>query len=510
MAVSHPHGEYIWDIYDNLPVSNLFQQHVKINGYYTKFQAYVITCKNDRTNQLKDRQCEKCGATYRQCNPRSKDRRCYKWCLLGNQCESHDDTKPTTPFSKCRMKGCGGHSIEVCRTLKESTARTYWGVLTPIINAHPLFNEWAVHDLISKNMVGFIKRCQKFYGTVKNAHDINNPSQKRENMIKPSLTRFIEWLRKETGYDRIDEDRTDVETTHCSNCRCGHPECYRLGKYSCHKKMTHVKIVDGDIKIYKQEVCKYGAFRCSCCQQYYAICQYRHWLTRNEGYSMRGCVCNNCSVKSTLSRKSYHKPNVQEKVRYLELQPSPKAGPSDLDKKVIQSTEFIELQRLYIDKQIGEEEYNKRKKLLEAPLRTKEDVKQFEKDQKEQEIQAAKKIHELAEKGIIYEPFLSIHQTWSKMRKDIPKLKRKYCNIVNIGRLKASIQKTVDVLNDVNGSSDRNKEKCNKITKTIVSHNWECDKQLVNVDLDGDYRGGSIAVKMKKRRVSNLLGGLIP
>jgi len=398
---------------------------------------------------------------------------------------------------------------EVSRTLKKSTAKTYWGVLAPIISAHPLFNEWVIEDLISKNMVGFIKRCQKFYGTVKNAHDINNPSQKRENMIKPSLTRFIEWLRKEVGYDRISEDRTDVETTHCSNCRCGHPECFQLGKYSCHKKITRVKIIDGDIKIYHQEVCKHGAFRCSCCQQYYAVCQYRHWLTRNEGYSMRSCMCNHCEVKKTLSRKAYHKPNVQEQVRYLELQPSPKAGASDVEKKVIQSKEFIELHSLYMNKQIDREEYKKRKKLLHAPMQTKENEKKFEKDQKEQEIEAAKKIHALAKQGVIYEPYLTIHQTWTKMKKDIPKLKRKYSNIVDIGKLKACIQNTVNVLNDVNGSSEKNKEECKRVTKTIVSHNWGCDKKLVDVDLDGDYQGQAVAVRLKKRRVVKLLDGLV-
>ena len=70
-----PQVQDIWDISLDLPVYELFQ-HANFktdnNGYYKQFEQYVITCKNDRTNQIKDKRCTVCNVVYRQWNPRSK------------------------------------------------------------------------------------------------------------------------------------------------------------------------------------------------------------------------------------------------------------------------------------------------------------------------------------------------------------------------------------------------------------------------------------------------------
>ena len=501
-----PQVQDIWDISLDLPVYELFQHtNFKIdnNGYYKKFEQYVITCKNDRTNQIKDKHCITCNTTYRQCNPRSKANLCYNWVSLDKCCNNHNTEK--TSFTKCK---CGGKLKEQCRTLQASTARTYWGVLLPIICAHPLFNEWTIEHLISKNVVGFIRWCQKFYGTIKNAHDVTNPSQKRENMIKPSLTRFFEWLRKEADFKRIREDRSNVETTYCSNCRCGHPDCSQLGKFSCHNKVLTVKILNGDIKVFEEEVCTHGAFQCSCCQQYFAICQYRMWLIRNEGCSMASALCNLCVVKQTLSRKSYNKVNAEEQVKSLQiLGQKKKEGASEVEKKIMESEEFKNLLRSFQNGEINREEYNKRRERIKAPILEEEKKVLFNETEKEKEVAAAIKIHELATQGVIYEPYLSIHQTWCKLRKELPKMKRKYENLVDIDKIKANIKATVNVLNDVDRSTEGRKKKCRKVVKSIVAHKWKCSDKTVDVDLYGDLRHNGVAVRLKEKRSDNLLNG---
>ena len=86
-------------------------------------------------------------------------------------------------------------------------------------------------------------------------------------------------------------------------------------------------------------------------------------------------------------------------------------------------------------------------------------------------------------------------------------MKRKYENLVDIDKIKANIKATVNVLNDVDGSTEFRKKKCRKVVKSIVAHKWKCSDKTVDVDLYGDLRHNGVAVRLKEKRIDNLLNG---
>lgn len=288
------------DLNEDTLISQIFDNRTTI--FFADFQHYISNeCTNERSNALYDKHCSNCSITFEKCNKKGKHLK--KWIEKKGKTNTPLRILPQNNENICPT--CCNCLTLRRRKLKANTTTTYWDTSKRLLSAHPNHDEMTVEDLIIKHLSNFVTRNQVFWGSYRNSHD--NSFNARENLIKPSLKRFIGWLRKRMNFDTKNEDKSNDEVTFCLRCKCGHKDCLQLGNFSCHR-LTKCIFADGSVK--EVSICKgeKHSYICRDCKQKYPICCYSRWWLVNQKSSQfeqklrtRSFECNMCFCKNVYS-----------------------------------------------------------------------------------------------------------------------------------------------------------------------------------------------------------------
>ena len=294
-----------------------FPEDWKFGNYFLRFKSYCLTqCVSEGSNRPNDRKCNHCesvhtlgcGETY-----------CKHWILS----KTISDISHSGVFEECEYldeeiiankHNCLNNYKEqhICLTCKKKckwiyipprlgamTINIYWQNARKIIRSLPYIDDLTVGHLAKKNSQCFARRCQQLYGSYKNQQD--NLAETRENVVRPSILKFIEFLRYEIDFDLNEEDQSHDEVSYCIGCRCGHKDCLGVD-CACHT-MVDVVVNGKTVSVNK---CNGLSIVCFQCHQKFAICEFNKYITSMKNdrdvltntIKYQGMKCNRCFMRS--------------------------------------------------------------------------------------------------------------------------------------------------------------------------------------------------------------------
>lgn len=301
-----------------------FPEEWKFGNYFRRFKSYCLTqCVSEGSNRPNDRKCNHCGAVH---TLGCGETYCKHWILA----KTVHDISNSNIFEECEyleeevtanQHNCLNNYKEenICLSCKEickwiyipprlgaMTINIYWQNARKIIQSLPYIDELTVGHLAKKNSSCFARRCQQLYGSYKNQQD--NLAETRENIVRPSILKFMEFLRYEIEFDFNEEDQSNAEVSYCIGCRCGHTDCLELD-CSCHS-IVDVKINGKIIPVNK---CKGLSMVCAQCRQKFAICEFSKYITsikkdRNfltDTIEKQMMKCNRCFMRSCFGGRGF-------------------------------------------------------------------------------------------------------------------------------------------------------------------------------------------------------------
>ena len=449
-------------------VKDIFQDGVesdspeewKFGNYFRRFKSFCLTeCVSEGSNRPNDKKCNHCGAVHMLV---SADLPCKHWILkktilqvagtdifeeseyLQEEVARNNEEGITAYKHYCESGKTSYKGNNVCLSCKKKcdwiyihprlgtmTINIYWQNARKVIQSLPYIDTLSVSHLAKKNSEAFAKRCQQLYGSYKNQQD--NLAETRENVVRPSILKFIEFLRYEIGFDFNDEDDSHDEVSYCVGCRCGHKDCLGLD-CACHTMVD----VEVNGKIVRVNKCNGLSMVCFQCNQKFAICEFNKYITllKNDKHlltdtiNFQGMKCNRCFMRSCVNGNGFSFPNeIASSMRRVEK----KAGRYSQRQMIVVKKKEGALKRKLSYRSISLDDYdNALKKVREEAdegVITEQD-----------NVNAFIKAHKVKAKPI--RSYYDTHKTLPNLLREIKDLKEKVNEIDN----KSCVQKVWDNL----------------------------------------------------------------